>query len=195
MDPLLASSTVIDWDDEEVSKLAARLRADSATPLDFVRRAFEWVRDRIRHTGDFQLDEVTCAASDALRHGTGYCYSKSHLLTALYRAQGIPAGLGYQRLSISGDGPPFCLHGFVVVHMEGHGWRRLDPRGNKPGITAEFSATNDSLAFFPTIAGEATFTEIHSEPLEVVVEALRRFPTRADFCNNLPDLSGSAAAS
>ena len=187
MNPFLASSQYIDWRDIHVFQLSIELRRDSADNIDFVRRAFEWVRDEISHTGDFELDVVTCAASEVLKHRTGYCYAKSHLLAALCRAQGVPAGLGYQRLSMNDDGPPFCLHGFAVIQLEGHGWRRLDPRGNKPGITTEFSTNNDCLAFTPSLQGEMTFPEILPEPLEVVVAALREYPRRVDFSLHLPD--------
>jgi len=43
-----------------------------------------------------QRDVVTCSASEVLREGTGICFAKSHLLAALLRAVGIPAGLCYQ---------------------------------------------------------------------------------------------------
>ena len=187
MNPFLASSRYIDWRDASVLKLSTELLQSSTDKNDFVRRAFEWVRDEIQHTGDFALELVTCAASEVLQHRTGYCYAKSHLLAALCRAQGVPAGLGYQRLSVNDNGPPFCLHGFVAIELDPHGWRRLDPRGNKPGITTEFSASKDCLAFIPSLQGEMTFTEILPEPLEVVVEAMRKFPRRDEFSLNLPD--------
>lgn len=63
----------------------------------------DFVRDQIRHSADYRPNPVTCKASEVLRHGTGYCYAKSHLLAALLRANGVPAGLCYQRLSV-GDG-------------------------------------------------------------------------------------------
>jgi transglutaminase-like putative cysteine protease len=184
-DQFLAESDVVDWRHPKVLELAETLA--SADQIDFVRQAFEWVRDEIRHSGDFEVDRVTCAASEVLAHRTGFCYAKSHLLVALCRARGIRAGFGYQRLSINGDGPPFCLHGFAVIDLGKHGWRRLDPRGNKPGITTKFDAANDSLAFRPTLAGETTFMETCAEPMSCVVSALRQFPGRLDFVRHLPD--------
>lgn len=188
-DPFLASSAVIDWHHRAIGELVERLLSVSSDRIDFVRRAFEWVRDEIRHTGDFQDERVTCAASDVLAHRTGFCYAKSHLFVALCRAKGVRAGVGYQRLSIEGAGAPFCLHGFAVIDLAETGWRRLDPRGNKPGIATEFSAIRDSLAFCPSLVGERTMPEVHAEPLAVVVEALNRYPRRAEFCNHLPDAS------
>ena len=51
----------------------------SYDPVAVAGRCFEWVRDEIRRSGDFRLDPVTCSASQVLRHGTGFCYAKSHL--------------------------------------------------------------------------------------------------------------------
>ena len=56
------------------------------------------VRDEISHSGDFRVNQPTCAASEVLRHKAGWCFAKSHLLAALLRANSIPAGLCYQRL-------------------------------------------------------------------------------------------------
>ena len=100
MQRFLAPSTYIDFEQPEVRACARRLSGHAASERDVVRACFEFVRDEIRHSSDFQLNPVTCKASDVLRHGTGYCYAKSHLLAALLRANGIPAGLCYQRLSV-----------------------------------------------------------------------------------------------
>lgn len=183
----LEATEVIDWRHPAILHRADELWAQSTDQTDFICRAFEWVRDEIRHTSDYQLERVTCVASEVLQHRTGFCYAKSHLLAALYRAKGIPAGFGYQRLSIDGKGPPFCLHGFVVVDLGDRGWRRIDPRGNKPGITTNFCLTSDSLAFTPSLTGERTFPEVYAEPLKNVIEALTEYQTSESLCNNLPD--------
>ncbi len=110
-------------------------------------RCFEFVRDSIKHSWDYQLNPVTCKASDVLLYGTGYCYAKSHLLAALLRANHIPAGLCYQRLTIENDVPPYCLHGLNAVYLKQHGWYRMDARGNKAGVNAEFVPPIEKLAF------------------------------------------------
>lgn len=76
MEPFLRSTDVIDWMHPDVSACALRLRGDSTDPLAIARRCVEWVRDEIRHTADCRLKPVTCAASEVLREGSGYCYSK-----------------------------------------------------------------------------------------------------------------------
>ena len=93
MQNYLAASQYIDFNHPDVAAKAAALAEGAATPLDVARRCFEFVRDQIRHSVDYKLNPVTCKASDVLRHGTGYCYAKSHLLAALLRANGLPAGL------------------------------------------------------------------------------------------------------
>ena len=79
---------------------------------------------------------------------------------ALLRANGIPAGLCYQRLSIDGTGPPFCLHGLNAVHLDQHGWVRCDARGNKPGVDAFFDPPAERLAFATNIRGERDLPEV-----------------------------------
>ena len=94
----LAISEYIDRDHPSVAAKAAELAGTRRGEIEVARRCFEFVRDHIQHSVDFRRNPVTCKASDVLLHGTGYCYAKSHLLAALLRANGIPAGLCYQRL-------------------------------------------------------------------------------------------------
>src|SRR3974377_2096939 len=94
----LASSAVIDYGDEAIAAAVRRLSADARGDADRARAFFEFVRDDIRHHFDAGAEEVTCNASEVLRLGHGTCYAKSHLLAALLRRSGIPAGFCYQRL-------------------------------------------------------------------------------------------------
>jgi transglutaminase-like putative cysteine protease len=188
MQRYLAASTYIDFDEPEVRATARRLAEHAASELDVVRACFEFVRDAIRHSADFQLNPVTCKASDVLRHGTGYCYAKSHLLAALLRANGIPAGLCYQRLSVGTGGAPYCLHGLNAVHLKDFGWYRIDPRGNKPGIDARFDPPVEYLAFAVREREEHMLPEIWAEPLPIVVDALARHATWDQVLANLPDV-------
>jgi len=159
-----------------------------STPDDIAKKCFEFVRDSIKHSRDYELNPVTCKASDVLLHGTGYCYSKSHLLAALLRANDIPAGLCYQRLTVSDDKPPFCIHGLNAVYLEQHGWYRLDARGNKSGVTAEFCPPVEKLAFPIIVSGEADLPEIWAEPLQIIIDALLTNKTYKDVAENLPDI-------
>jgi transglutaminase-like putative cysteine protease len=184
----LAASTYIDFDTPEVRAAARRLAGGAASEADVVRACFEFVRDEIRHSVDYKLNPVTCKASDVLRHKTGYCYAKSHLLAALLRANGIPAGLCYQRLSVGDSDAPYCLHGLNAVYLKDFGWYRIDARGNKPGVDARFEPPVERLAFAIRMREERMLPEVWAEPLPVVVDALECYDTWDQVLANLPDV-------
>jgi len=188
MQRYLSASTYIDFDTQDVRACARRLAEGRASEAEVARACFEFVRDEIRHSSDFKLNPVTCKASDVLRHGTGYCYAKSHLLAALLRANGIPAGLCYQRLSVGTEGAPYCLHGLNAVYLKDAGWYRIDARGNKPGIDARFDPPLVQLAFPVRERQERMLPEIWAEPLPVVVETLARYDTWDQVLAHLPDV-------
>ncbi|MGZ0079834.1 MULTISPECIES: transglutaminase-like domain-containing protein [unclassified Methylomonas] len=155
---------------------------------EIAKHCFEFVRDVIKHSWDYRLNPVTSKASEVLIHGTGYCYAKSHLLAALLRANGIPAGLCYQRLTIDGDQPPYCLHGLNAVYLQQYGWYRIDARGNKPGVNADFCPPLEKLAFPIVNALEQDLPGIREEPLPIVIRALTEHQTVEQVYNNLPDV-------
>jgi transglutaminase-like putative cysteine protease len=187
MEKFLRTTEVIDWDDPPVLRRARELSSGAGDTLEVARRLFEWVRDNIQHSSDFKRNPVTCNASEVLREGTGYCYAKSHLLAALLRANGIPAGFCYQRLSIDETGAPYSLHGLNAVYLPAFGWYRIDARGNKEGVDAQFSPPLERLAFRIVFAKEQLFPEILPEPLPLVVNALRAHSTWDSMYRNLPD--------
>lgn len=184
----LASTDVVDWYHADVHRLAWLLAGGVSDPVEIARRCFGWVRDEVWHSVDHGDTHVTCSASEVLAHRTGFCYAKSHLLAALLRANGIPAGFCYQRLAVGDGGPPYCLHGLNAVWLPEIGWHRIDPRGNKLGVHARFAPPHEHLAFAATGPGEATFAEVWPAPLPVVLDALNRRASVADVCANLPDL-------
>jgi transglutaminase-like putative cysteine protease len=188
MEKYLASDEIINWEHPDVTHKAKELSFGLNSHKEIAKACFEFVRDEIKHSNDFKLNPVTCRASDVLKHKTGYCYAKSHLLAALLRANGIPAGLCYQRLTIENDAPPFCLHGLNAVYLPDIGWYRIDARGNKKGVNAEFTPPTEQLAFPVIVEGEADFRAIFSEPLPEVVSALHRYETYEEVANNLPDI-------
>ena len=192
MEPFLRATETIDWTHPLVSAKAQELSAGTTDTQEIARRCFEWVRDQIQHSSDFKRNPVTCRASEVLSAGTGYCYAKSHLLAALLRANGIPTGFCYQRLSIDDKGAPFSLHGFNAIHLPQIGWYRLDSRGNKPGVDAQFTPPVERLAFRTVFPEERNFPEILSEPLPVVIRALRTYLTWDELYKNLPDWSESS---
>ncbi|MFC5729567.1 MULTISPECIES: transglutaminase-like domain-containing protein [Nocardioides] len=190
----LQADDVIEATHPAVLALAAELRAAHPAETDYARAAFEWVRDKVAHSFDAQDSRVTVTASEVLREGVGLCYAKAHLLTALLRAEGIPAGLCYQRLADPATGG-HALHGLVALHLDG-AWYRQDPRGNKPGVDAQFSLEQERLAWpVSSAAGEVDYPTVHVTPDATVVEALSSTDDVLDlYRRGLPSaLPGSAA--
>ena len=137
----LGCSDQIDCEHPLVVQKAAELsKACHSDEIAIAKSCFEFVRDSINHSWDYRRDPVTCKASEVLIHGTGYCYSKSHLLAALLRANMIPAGLCYQRLSIENGGPPFSLHG--LEHWDFREGEEDTERKNTKIISMIFPAKN-----------------------------------------------------
>lgn len=188
MNPYLCASLHIDFDHPEIAQKTAQLVRECDSEEARVKACFEFVRDAIKHSGDHKLNPVTCKASDVLRHGTGYCFAKSHLLAALLRAIGIPAGLCYQRLSVGAEGGPYCLHGLNAVYLKRHGWYRLDARGNKANVNAQFTPPQEQLAFAIKDGNERDLPEIWAEPLPLIVTALTAHATVEAVAAHLPDI-------
>jgi len=184
----LLSNKYVDFDNPLVAEKAFTLADGETDTLIIARRCFEFVRDEIHHSWDYRQNPVTCKASDVLRHATGFCYAKSHLLAALLRANGIPAGLCYQRISLGDAGPPYCLHGLNAVFLKDYGWYRVDARGNKPDVDAQFCPPREALAFAIRESHERDLPEKWAEPLPVVIAALERHRDITTLYDDLPDV-------
>ena len=118
----------------------------------------------------------------------GFCYAKSHLLTALLRANSPCPG----RLCLSAAGPGRARRHLLPPRTECRvvpdvGWYRLDPRGNREGLRAGLDPPREVLPFPCVVPGEQLFLGIWAEPFQGVVDALRRHRTRAELETNLPD--------
>jgi len=187
MDLYLKPSQIIDWQQPTVLAKASELARGCVIDELIAKACFEFVRDEIKHSGDYRLNPVTCRASQVLEHKSGYCYAKSHLLAALLRANNIPAGLCYQRLTIDGLQPPFCLHGLNAVYLNG-AWYRMDARGNKEGVKAEFTPPEECLAFPIVVEGERDLAGVYAEPLDEVVAILSSATTFQEVLDCLPDV-------
>lgn len=195
MKAYLQATEVINWKHPAIVELAQKLASAQPNSLAIAQACFEWVRDRISHSCDDRKNPVTCRASEVLYYQTGYCYAKSHLLAALLRANNIPAGLCYQRLSIDDRGDRYSLHGFNAIYLPTFGWYRVDPRGNRSGINAQFIPPQEQLAYQIKLSPEADFPAILPEPLEIVVKALSSYRTWDRMLQNLPDVSWEIAES
>ena len=167
----LTSDPVVQSDAPAVVALARKLREMHPVDAEFAKASFVWVRDNIAHSYDARDPRVTLAASEVLREQVGLCYAKSVLLAALLRAQGVPAGLCYQRLGSAEDG--FVVHGLVAIWLDG-AWHRQDPRGNKSGIDAQFSLNDERLAYdLNEERGERDYRRLYSTAAPEIVAALK----------------------
>lgn len=185
----LVSDAIVDWQTPDVRRKALELTRSLSDEIDKARCLYEWVRDTIPHTNDAGLDIVTCTASEVLHHGTGVCFSKSHLLAALLRANNIPAGFCYQVLRLN---PPvdneLVLHGLNGIYLAGLGrWIRLDARGNTKGVNAQFNVEKEQLAFaMEPEAGEFIYYTIFAAPVGNVVDRLNKYASRRELWLDLP---------
>ncbi len=192
MNEFLQPTAVIDSTAATIVTAAAEIAGSATDDEEVAKRCFLWVRDSVRHSIDHRVSVVTCTASDVLAHRTGFCYAKSHLLAALLRAAGIPAALCYQRLSLDSAGSSFFLHGLVAVHLKRHGWYRVDPRGEKPGVTSDFCPPVECLPFTPKLPGEMDIPGRYPDAMSCVVSTLQQWPTAEEVRMNLPDYAPNA---
>jgi len=188
MQAYLKETPIINFSHPKVKTLATELSKGCTTDEQIAKHCYVYVRDTIHHAGDYKDEITTCIASDVLTHCSGWCYAKSHLFVALLRANGIPAGFSYQRLSCSEYLPDiYCLHGLANVYLNDYGWYRVDVRGNKKGVDAQFTPPHEQLAF---TLGENEFDlpEILADPLPEIVTALETYKGYSEFIQHFPDI-------
>ena len=158
-------------------------------PVDAARVVFTFVRDEVRHSWDIQGHRVTRSASDALQFREGICYPKSHLVAALLRRYGIPTAICYQRLTLlDDDSKGYAIHALNAIYVEG-AWHRIDARGNKPGVNAEFDLSRERLAFpIRSEYDEIDYPDLYVEPHYAIVATLRSHNDAIEmYLEGLPD--------
>ena len=146
----LVSTDCIDYSHSVIQVKVAELREKADNSIDYIKKAYEFVRDEIPHSWDIGAEVVSRKASDVLRNKTGICWTKSCLLAALLRANDIPAGISYQLLTRADedDSEGYIIHALNTVYIkEADMWIRLDARGNKENVHAQFSLDEEKLAF------------------------------------------------
>ncbi len=146
----LATTECIDHNHPLVKEKGSELKEKAGSSLDYIKIAYEFVRDEIPHSWDIGAEIVSRKASDVLRNKTGICWTKSCLLAALLRVNGIPSGISYQLLTRADedDSEGYIIHALNTVYIEEFDrWIRLDARGNKENVHAQFSLGEEKLAF------------------------------------------------
>lgn len=159
-----------------IQQTIATLFSDNQSDIENIQLAYSFVRDHISHSWDIQSTIVTQTASQVLQNETGICYAKSNLLAALLRGAGIPTGFCYQRLMLF-DTPEkgYCIHALNAVYIPSLSkWIRLDARGNKNGIQAEFCIDDEKLAFTPNPQlDEIDYPTVYIHPNKKTMQVLK----------------------
>lgn len=187
IDYYLKSSSIIDYDNEIIADLAKQF--NYSNEIELIKNIYEYVRDNIYHSADIMGKVVTYRASDVLKYKEGFCYAKSHLLAALLRFHKIPTGFCYQKLILNDELAPYIiLHGLNGVFVSGiNKWIRLDARGNKEKVNAQFNLDKEQLAFpIRKELGEEDIPIIYDKPDENVIKQLMKYNKVIDLLNDLP---------
>lgn len=146
----LKETECINYKNPLIQEKSAQLKELSESKLDYIKKAYEFVRDEIPHSWDIKAAVVSQKAREVLKNKTGICWTKSCLLAALLRANGIPSGISYQLLTRADEDARegYIIHALNTVYIEDFDkWIRLDARGNKENVHAEFSVDEEKIAF------------------------------------------------
>jgi transglutaminase-like putative cysteine protease len=189
MQKFLQATEYIDYNSEIIQNKAMELFNDNMSNAEKSRIAYEFVRDEISHSFDCNAKIITAKASEVLKHKTGICHAKANLLTALLRLQGIPTGFCFQRLTLlDDDSMGYGVHAYNAVFLENK-WIKLDARGNKKGVNAQFSMGEPVLAF-PVRAeyDECYYNGIYAYSHMPSMQMLEKAETIQDIRENIPDV-------
>ena len=169
----LRATYCINSDAKIVTDQAARLTARHHSERAKARAIFDFVRDEIVY--NFAPDVKSrrdFRASHTLEMGNGFCMQKAALFTALCRASGIPARIGFQDIADYKITGPFLElmqtnqlthHGMSAVYIDGR-WLRADctlDRGlvhRKNYRLVVFDGLHDALLPKTDHAGKPHFT-------------------------------------
>lgn len=184
----LMESEVINFSHEILQDKIKEIQATTDIPEEQAKRAFDFVRDAVHHSFDVNEELVTITAADVLQNKQGICYAKSHLLAALLRGLGIPAGFCYQAVTRKGTAESgYGLHGLNAVYLRGK-WMRVDPRGNKPGVHSEFNLDQEQLAYtLHEELGEVDYPYVFATPVGCVIDSLHNANVCQDLFLNRPE--------
>jgi transglutaminase-like putative cysteine protease len=158
--PFLEPGEYVDSGHARVAAFARDAAGQTTDPVARAVRLYYAVRDDIVYTPycDF-TDPDTFRASACLEKRGGFCVGKASLLTAVARAAGIPARIGFadvrnhlctEKLRALMGTDTFVYHGYTDLYLEGR-WVKATPafdRGlcDKFGVkTLEFDGREDSL--------------------------------------------------
>ena len=175
MEEYLKETPSIDYMNPIIQDKVSELMNQSDDNRDYIKRSYIFVRDEIPHSWDIKTWVVSKTASEVLKNKTGICWTKSCLLAALLRANGIPSGISYQLLTRADDASDgYMIHALNTVYIKDlNKWIRLDARGNKENINAYFSLDEEHLAYMiRSELGEIDYHDNHADLDERLVNIL-----------------------
>lgn len=189
MQRFLTPSYYVDYEAENIQAAAQALFSPDMTDVEKARTAYHFVRDDIHHSLDYRRSEVPARASEVMACRSGICHAKANLLAALLRREGIPTGFCFERITYAseGEGMGYCTHGLSAVLLEGK-WVRLDARGNREGVNAQFSLGEPVLAYPPRPQFEEFFYPgIYALPHLATMRKLERSQHPKELYYGFPD--------
>lgn len=189
MNVFLSDNKYIDYNSEIIRIKVLELFKSNMTDFEKVKIAYEFVRDEIPHSFDCNATVITAKASDVLYYQTGICHAKSNLLAALLRSEGIPVGFCYQHITLADDDSlGYCVHAYNAVFLNNK-WIKLDARGNKHGINAQFSVDKPILAYRNRAEYDEYFWKgIYANPHLPTMKMLEKANCLQDIIENIPDI-------
>jgi len=166
---------VVQFSSPVIQKNIKAIKSQAISPKERAKIAFELARDEVSHSFDTAYLPVTITAEETLEQKEGICFAKSHVLATLLRGMDIPARFCYQRVLRKGNVESgYALHGLNAIYLPETGWFRVDPRGNKLGVDAQFTTDKEQLAYpIRPELGEIDYPNVFTKPLPSVLEAMR----------------------
>jgi transglutaminase-like putative cysteine protease len=133
----LKPTEVIDCDTSSIIEKAQSLTKGQREEIGKAKSLFYFVRDEIKYNPYLPNDLLEYhKASATLKRGEGYCIQKAILLTALARAVGIPARLGFAAIrnylmteklrEMKRGNNLFVCHGYCELYLGGR-WVKATP--------------------------------------------------------------------
>ena len=173
----LDATESIDYNNPIILEKVVELQKNSLSQIDYIENTYIFVRDEIPLSWDNRSEIVSRRTSEVLTNKTGICWTKSCLLAALLRANGIPSGISYQFLTRADDDDSegYIIHALNTVYInELNKWIRLDARGNKENVHAEFLLDEERLAFpIRSQLGEVDYRDNNTDLDERLIHILQ----------------------
>lgn len=194
MDKYLQPTSFLDYDHPDVKAFVQKTIQGLSDPREKAVKLFYAVRNGIRYNPyHIDLSVRGLRASTTLQKGFSWCVGKATLLTAVFRATGIPAQLGFADVR-NHQSPEhvkevlrtnvYYWHGYSVVYLNGK-WVKATPafdlnickRHNI--IPVEFNGEEDAVFHYPDRLGRPHMEYLKSHgtfadlPLEQISETFR----------------------